>query len=241
MAFVAKRLHGASRLGPDVAELRERAGLSIEEVARQTKLAPSFIRALEGERWQEIPDPVYSERLLRLYVSHLGGNESFYVHKYRECLALRNLARKPDERLPRPIKLTLSDRLVAPRLIAAAGFFVFTLFLGGYVYWQATAISEPPPLELESPSDGLRIEGPAVQVIGKTLPEASVTVNGRNAIVGSDGRFESTLYVPRGTTMIIVAARRRYSREVTLVRRIQYDREVPMILPASATNTNPSP
>ncbi len=227
MSFVTKRLHDTSRLGPDLAELRERAGLTLEEAARQTKIAPSFIQALETERWSEIPDPVYSERLVRLYVASLGGNESYYIHKYRERLATQQVERRPEEHLPRPIKMHMTDRLVAPRILAALGFVLFAFVLGWYVYWQATAISEPPLLELTEPLDGARVQDPAVRIIGKTSPEATVTVNGAGAIVRPDGTFEYTAYIPRGTTMMIVTARRRHSREVTVVRRVQYDRELP--------------
>lgn len=224
-----KRLHSSDCLGPDLIELRERAGLSIEEAARGTKLPPSFLRALEEERWTDIDDLIYSERLLRLYVSHLGGNESYYLHKYRACLKERHIEAKPEDFLPRPIKLRLKDLLVAPRLIAIAGFLLFTLLLGGYVYGQARAIRQAPPLEVSEPSEGQAIAEPEITISGKTIPEATVTINGNEAVVRADGTFEQTLYVSRGMTELKIVARKRHGDEVSETRHIFYNRELPTL------------
>lgn len=226
-SFVMKQLHSSDCLGPDLVELRERAGLTLEEAARESKLPPSFLRALEEERWSDIDDLIYSERLLRAYVSQLGGNESYYLHKYRACLRARNVEAKPEDFLPRPIRLRMKDLLVAPRLIAIAGFILFSLLLGGYVYGQARAIRKAPPLEIFSPAEGLTVTEPEVVISGKTIPEATVTVNGRPVVVNPDGVFEERLYVSRGMTELSVSARKRHGDEVTAVRHIFYERELP--------------
>lgn len=222
-----KQIHSSECLGPDLVELRERARLTIEEAARETKLPPSFLRALEEERWADIDDLIYSERLLRLYVSHLGGNESYYLHKYRACLRARNIEAKPEDFLPRPVKLRMKDLLVAPRLIAVAGFVIFSMFLAGYVYGQARAIRKAPPLELMTPTEGQTVEEPEVTVSGKTISEATVTINGNQAVVHPDGSFEERVYISRGMTELNISARKRHGNEVTETRHIFYERELP--------------
>lgn len=230
MGFVMKRVNGSEALGPDLRELRERGGLTIEAAARLSKLTPAFIRALEAERWEDLPDPAYVERLLRSYVARFGVNESYYLHKYREGLKRRDIEKNPADFLPRPIRLSVGSMLVAPRLLAAAGFFVFAGLLGGYVYLQASAMSTPPEVELLAPEDGLKLTGPVLRVAGKTAVGASVRVNGVEAPVDPEGNFRLDINVPRGTTMIIVTSQRRHSRESTVVRRVIYDRELPEIV-----------
>ena len=227
MAFVMKRVHGSECLGPDLIELRERAGLTIAEASQQTKIIPSFIQSLENERLEDIPDPVYSERLLRSYVSQLGGNVSYYLHKYRGCLETRGIIQSKNESLPRPIRLRTKDLLVTPRLLAIAGFGVFVILLGGYVYYQVRAIATAPPLEVSEPVEGMRYEDPTITVRGKTLSEATVRINDQSAIVHPDGTFEKTLYISRGTTEVHVTARRRYGDEASITRRVIYERELP--------------
>lgn len=229
MAFVTKRLNSPGRLGPDLIELRERVELTIEEAARKTKLAPSIVKAFEEEDWADLPDPVYAERLLKSYVSYFGANESYYLHKFREGLETREIVRDRSTLLPRAMRVGALELAVTPRILAAVGFFCFTLLLGGYVFSQARAMSTAPPLFIESPADGERVEDPLVTVRGKTSPGASVTINGAVAVVGDDGAFEYELNVPRGTTVIRVVSKRRHGNESADARRVVYDRPIPKL------------
>ncbi|MCK9361406.1 helix-turn-helix domain-containing protein [Patescibacteria group bacterium] len=227
MGFVTKRLNAPGRLGPDLIELREGVGLTVEEAAGRTKIAPSVLKALENEDWADLPDPVYAERLLKSYVSFFGANESYYLHKFREGLEAREIVRDRSTLLPRPMRIGAHEMAVTPRILAALGFMGFTLLLGGYVFAQARAMSVAPPLELFAPADGEKVDDPLVVVKGKTLPGSSVTVNGAPAVVGDDGMFEYRLNVPRGTTVIRIVARRRHGNESAAARRVIYDRPLP--------------
>lgn len=236
MAFTIKSVNPTGRIGADLEELRIRAGYSRSEASHATKIAESFLRALEEEDWGSIPDPVYSERILKSYVVFLGGNETYFLEKYRECLRGRHSARRPEELLPRPRQVNLSDLIVGSRLLTVAGFVAFVLLLGGYVFIQARAISTPPPLSVSSPEDGLRLEQPLVHVVGKTLAETSVTVNGRQAVVQPDGVFDLSMDVPRGTTMIVISARKRHGHEAVITRRVVYDRDLPAFEVVTSTD-----
>lgn len=230
MGFVTKKLNASGRLGSDLIELREGLGLTVDEAAHRTKIAPSVLKALENEDWVDLPDPVYAERLLKSYVSFFGANESYYLHKFREGLEAREIVRDRTTLLPRPMRLGLREMAVTPRILAAIGFACFSLLLGSYVFVQARAMSIAPPLEIFSPADGERVEDPLVNVKGKTLPGSTVTINGATAVVGDDGFFEYHLNVPRGTTVIRIVARRRHGNESVTARRVIYDRPLPKIL-----------
>lgn len=224
MAFILKKVNGTAALGPDLIELRERAGLSVEEAAKLSKLTPGFIRALEGERWSELPDPAYVERLLKMYVSRFGVSESYYLHKYRDGLRLRKIEKDASQFLPRPVKVAASAFLVTPRLFAAAGFALFILALGGYVVYQARTITSAPELQIATPIDGARLDQPEVFIKGKTDVGALVMINGAAAAVSPDGDFEQTIRIPQGTTMLVITAKRRRGSETVEVRRVMYER-----------------
>lgn len=224
MAFILKKVNGTSALGPDLIELRERAGLTVEDAAKLSKLTPGFIRALEGERWSELPDPAYVERLLKMYVTRFGVNDSYYLHKYREGLRLRKIEKDTSQFLPRPVKVAASAFLVTPRLFAAAGFLLFILALGGYVVYQARTITSAPELQITAPEDGLRVSQPEVVIKGKTDPGALVMVNGAASAVSPSGEFEQTVRIPQGTTMFVITAKRRRGAETVEVRRVVYER-----------------
>jgi len=231
MAFVLKRVNSSGKLGPDLIELRERSGLTLEQSARLAKLTPSFLRALENEEWADLPDPVYTEKLLKSYVYGFGVNESYYLHKFREGLRMREIKRNPADFLPRPVKINRTALVVTPRIIAALGFLCFVFFLGGYVYIQARSMSVPPSLIIISPVDALRVEDPYVNVEGQTIAGSMVFINGVEASVRPDGTFSHMMNVPRGTTMIRIVSRRRHGAESVEVRRVIYDRAPVTALP----------
>ncbi|MBM3204369.1 hypothetical protein FJZ48_00060 [Candidatus Uhrbacteria bacterium] len=239
MPFVRKSINHTHHLGPDLIELRERVGWDRKEASRQTKLTESFIASLEAEQWSEIGDLAYAERMLRSYVKFFGGNEKYFIEKYHQGLQELSLKREDNICVPRPAKVRFLDLTVGSRLIALIGFFVFVLVLGGYVYRETHGIFSAPPISIETPADGARLEQPLVQVLGKTSPESRVVVNGREAIVEPSGKFHLVLDIPRGTTMITVSARKRHSEEAVVTRHVVYDRQLPSLTGVSTTAVLP--
>lgn len=225
MVFVLKSVNPSERIGFDLIELRKRHGWDRTEASRETRLMESFIAALEEERWEEIGDLRYAERMVRAYVRRLGGNEAYFLQKYERCIGKDRLrSTREDERLIRPVRVRIKDMLVPSRVIALAFFLLFVAGLGWYVYAEARKISSPPALTIVEPAEGIRASNPHVTIRGMTAPEATVIINGRTVSVGSDGVFSFLLDIPRGTTLIIISARKRHGEETIAVRHVVYDR-----------------
>ena len=227
MPFVLKSVNAEGGLGADLKELRERLGLTIAQASNRTKILESLIRAWEEERWQDIDDAIYSERIFKNYVAFLGGAGTYFVAKYREALQKSGIELNPEEYLPRTRNIPKFDLAVGARVRTLAIFALFITLAVGYVFVQIRSISVPPPLDVSQPLEGARLDGPQLKITGQTLPSAVVTVNELPAVVQNDGTFELTLDVPRGTTLITVTAKKRYGREITITRRVVYDRPLP--------------
>ncbi len=58
-------------IGEALRSTRERRGLSIDQVAQDTRISPRFLEALEAEQFDELPAPVYVRGFLRSYASYL--------------------------------------------------------------------------------------------------------------------------------------------------------------------------
>lgn len=239
MAFLQKNINATECLGQDLRELRERAGFTLEAAAQQTKITPALLRDWERNEWNAVGDLAYTERMLRAYVQFFGANPTYFLQKFREATGeALTKERSKDAYLPKVKSVSRWDLLVGSRLVTLLFFLAFVAGLAGYVWFQARAISVPPPLVVESPLEGERLTDPQVEVRGTTLPEASLTINDREAIVQPDGSFHYTLNVPRGTTLLIVTAKKRHGRENTVTRRVVFDRaSAPN--PLTPTSTNP--
>lgn len=68
--------------GHMLAEAREVAGLSIEEVARELRLEPRLIAALENDDIVELPEPTYVRGYIRAYSRMLGIDADLLLKRY---------------------------------------------------------------------------------------------------------------------------------------------------------------
>jgi len=63
------------RLGELLREARLRRALTLAEVERDTRINRDYLEALESERYELLPAPVYARGFLRSYARHLGLDE----------------------------------------------------------------------------------------------------------------------------------------------------------------------
>lgn len=61
---------------------RELKGLSIEEVAKETKISSKYLVALENENYEELPGEAYVKAFLRSYSKYLGLDPEEITQKY---------------------------------------------------------------------------------------------------------------------------------------------------------------
>jgi len=111
-------------------ELRE---VSLEEVAKGTRIAERFLQALENEQWDRLPGGVFGRGFVRSIARYLGLSEENLLSEYD--LARREGAnpsqQKSEERIPSPPKWM--PAMVAVVLIAL----VAGLIIGGRYAWKA--------------------------------------------------------------------------------------------------------
>jgi len=111
-------------------ELRE---VSLEEVAKGTRIAERFLQALENEQWDKLPGGVFGRGFVRSIARYLGLSEENFLSEYD--LARGESAnpppQKPEARIPSPPKWIPA---VAAIVIIAL---VVGLIVGGRYAWRA--------------------------------------------------------------------------------------------------------
>ncbi len=223
MGFIQKSINPGGKLGHDLRELRTKAGLSLAEAAKASKVSEGSIRMLEEERWSEIHDPLYFENVFRTYLSLYSIQQNYYLEKYRTALHIKTRERPMQELLPRE-RVRWSDFTVWSRVLAVALLVLFACAIAGYVWYQVRAVTAPPTLFVETPKEGERLARPVAEVKGKTESDATVSINGRPAIVEGDGSFRLTIDIPSGPTVIVVEAKKRRGKPAEETRHVFYQR-----------------
>lgn len=75
----------AVSVGERLRHCREAGGHTLEEVAEATKISKTYLRALEEDRFQDLPSPAYFKGFLRLYADYLGINPDDLMARVAEC------------------------------------------------------------------------------------------------------------------------------------------------------------
>jgi cytoskeletal protein RodZ len=86
----------AKRLGQALREARLQRGVDLTEVERVTKIRVKFLRAMEDDRWDDLPPRAYARSFLQTYARYLDLDDKALVDRYRETLE----PDEPDEAIP---------------------------------------------------------------------------------------------------------------------------------------------
>ena len=76
---------GAGRL--DLQRHRKARGLSLEQIAEDTKISIRFLRAIEASEFSQLPGGIFATSYLRQYASQIGFDESRLIEYYERAIA----------------------------------------------------------------------------------------------------------------------------------------------------------
>ena len=68
--------------GSELKKLRENAGVTIEDVVDETKVSRRILEALEGGKYQYLPERVFSRNFVRQYAQFVGCDATEVVHAF---------------------------------------------------------------------------------------------------------------------------------------------------------------
>ena len=66
----------------DLSRSRKQAGVSLEEIAGETKISLRFLRAIEAEEFDKLPGGIFSTSYLRQYAAAIGFDEAELLAHY---------------------------------------------------------------------------------------------------------------------------------------------------------------
>jgi transcriptional regulator with XRE-family HTH domain len=76
-------------VGSSLRRARERQGLTLAEAERATRISPRYLRALEEERFTDLPGDAYARSFLREYADFLGLEAQPFVDEFDARFATR--------------------------------------------------------------------------------------------------------------------------------------------------------
>lgn len=206
------------RAGQRLQEERLSKGLSLDDVARATKIRVSFLQAIEKGDYQKLPSSAYVRGFVRNYAEYLGLSK-------RDILAL--FRREFDEeQVFRVLPESMSKKEDFPLRRVRMGQTIFGILsvvaiLALYILYQYRFAFLNPPLTVLTPKEHAVVTDSQVVVSGQSDVHASIFVDDQPVVLDSDGAFKKALDVLPGDTTIRVVAKNRFGRQTGIERHIR--------------------
>lgn len=131
-------------LGEKLRSAREQRGISISEVAEQTRISPLYLEAIDADNYKTLPGGIFNKGFVRSYAKYVGIDEQEALQDYSRLVAENEPVEEERTKSYRPEVLT-DDRSVSsmvPTLIFAAVILGLmtagVLFLVNYIQNQQT-------------------------------------------------------------------------------------------------------
>lgn len=67
----------------DLRNSRQRKGISLEQIAEQTKISIRFLRAIEAEDFHELPGGIFATSYMKQYAAAIGIDDTLLLSHYR--------------------------------------------------------------------------------------------------------------------------------------------------------------
>lgn len=139
-------------LGEKLRQAREERGISVSEVAEQTRISPHYIESIENNDFKILPGGIFNKGFIKSFAKYVGVDENEALQDYSRAIAGPDGDSNDEPRAYRPEVLT-DDRASAsnlPTIILAV--VILGLMTGGILFLlnylrggsEPTAVIPPP-------------------------------------------------------------------------------------------------
>lgn len=200
-------------IGNVIKESRRKRKLSRKELEKETKIKADFIKSLEKEKWNTLPEYPVIVGFVKSLSSVLGIDPGKTVALLRRDYPPKSLSINPKPDVVQRFSWSPKNTFGLGMVLV-----VLTIFL--YLSFQYINFITPPKLVVFKPSENQRVEEGLLTVSGNVEVEATVIVNNQPVVLSESGDFSTEIEVFEGTEEVVVVARSRSGRETVIIRKV---------------------
>lgn len=208
--FKFKKIQMDKTLGDILKVTRKRKKISLTEAEEETKVREKYLEALEDGRYEALPGNVYALGFLSKYIDFLGlNNKNELMNRFRlergESPMQSRLA--PNRQLKEPLLF------LTPKLMTILVIVLILAGVLGYIIYSVRSFTQPPNLQISSPSSEQVLKEDQVDIIGKTDAGITLLINGQAIIADGNGNFRQTVKLTPGLNTFEIKAINRLKKE----------------------------
>lgn len=177
---------------------RQKRMISLEDIAKKTKIQKRFLCAAEENKWQIFPSYTYALGVVKAYGQVLKIDlkklEAFLKREWQKD-------EKVNFKIPSSIRYLNSPTNSFSKFVT---FFAAFLILGYFLY-QLKIYLTPPKVEILSPKTSIFPSYvKKISLEGKTEKESIVTVNGERVFLDKENKFVAEIPLVSNKTEVII-------------------------------------
>lgn len=194
-------------LGEKLKSIRLNLKFTYDEIEKRTKIRKKYIKAIEENNYDALPQDVYARGFLKNYSKVLNIPQDKVLAWYEKERGIAENIKQVDKR--RDTKIKKNPRvIITPKILLFLSIFLISLAVGGYILYEVFLFSSPPKLELYSPEDNITISKSFVDIAGKTDPGTEIYINGQQVNISDDGDFKVNVSIGQnGVNKITILAK----------------------------------
>ncbi len=93
-------------LGEKLRQAREERGISVSEVADQTRISPLYIKLIEENDYRTLPGGIFNKGFVKSFAKFVGVDEQEALQEYAALLNTQNVSVEDEPKTYRPQVLT---------------------------------------------------------------------------------------------------------------------------------------
>ncbi|MGI8810940.1 MAG: helix-turn-helix domain-containing protein [Pyrinomonadaceae bacterium] len=133
----------ASTLGEKLRQAREERGISISEVAEQTRISPQYLQSMENDDYKPLPGGIFNKGFLKSYARYVGYDEHEALQEYSQMVATAEASQDDEFKAYRPEVLTDEHAGASPLPTIIFAGVILTLMTVGLLYLVRYVINRP--------------------------------------------------------------------------------------------------
>jgi len=132
-------------LGQELRRERELRGISLKEIANQTKINIRFLEALENDRLDILPGTFFIKAIIREYAKSIGLEEHAALNKYYETSLIQEKEQENEEKKVKSFSWFSKNRA---KVFSYGILFVFLLLIPiSYIFFFRKGEKSSPPVK----------------------------------------------------------------------------------------------
>lgn len=204
-------------LGEKLRFVREEAGLSIAELAGETKIQEKYLRRLENEELDNLPSPVYIRGFLQKWAQVCNSEaDDLLLQFYRENKFLTHA--KQDAKIA-----TISSHsfIITSGHLILAFVVIGIVVLSGYFYHNQVLVLNAPRVEILSPREFSSVSNEDFVLIrGESKSVGEIYIDNNKVTIGDNGIFEYRYRLQAGLNTIVITVRGDRGDSIEVIRKV---------------------